>query len=244
MKYNGLGTIGKCPRNFQKTSLEENAVRKNEAARLLAVIAETWRGFELSEGKIAIWSEMLSDVPLEVALSAVKYLIASGTPFPPSISELRRALVEMRSPPEFRIDALQAWLEASVITEGYCEEEGMEKLSPLTREVVRAIGWDEIRNGDPDVVRGHFLKFFQMAKERWMREQMLPEELRGARFELPAPPPKRKASGLPDVSMEELQERRSKLLEAIGSVLQKMEGAQRKCETFSLGPEDRVVDKE
>ena len=211
-------------------------MRRNEAARLLAVIAETWRGFELSEGKIAIWSEMLADVPLEAALSAVKYLIASGTPFPPSISELRRALVEMRSPPEFRIDALQAWLEASVITEGYCEEEGMEKLSPLTREVVRAIGWEEMRNGDPNVVRGHFLKFFQMAKERWMKEEMLPEELRGARFKLPAPPPKRKASGLPDVSMEELQKRRARFIEAIGSVLQKMEGSQRY-------PENRVVDK-
>jgi len=202
-------------------------MRKNEAARLLAVIAETWRGFELSEGKISIWSEMLSDVPLEVALRAVKYLIASGSPFPPSISELRKAIVEMRSPPELRIDALQAWLEASLVTEGYCEEEGMEKLSPLTREVVQAIGWNEIRNGDPDVVRGHFLKFFQMAKERWMREEMLPEELKGARFKLPDPPPKAKASGIPDLSMEELQERRARFLKVVGETIQNLSAQKR-----------------
>ncbi|MGB9553874.1 MAG: replicative helicase loader/inhibitor, partial [bacterium] len=107
-------------------------MRKNEATRLLAVIAETWRGFEVSEGKASIWSEMLADVPLETALRAVKYLIACGTPFPPAISEIRKAIVEMSAPPEYQIDALQSWLEASLIVEGYCEEEGMEKLSPLT----------------------------------------------------------------------------------------------------------------
>ena len=198
-------------------------MRKNEATRLLAVIAETWRGFEVTEGKAAIWSEMLSDVPLETALRAVKYLIAAGSPFPPSISEIRRALVEMNAPPEYQIDALQSWLEASLVTEGYCEEEGIQKLSPLTREVVRALGWDTIREGDPEAVRGHYLKFFEMARERWFKEQMIPEELRPAPFELPEPPPRSPARGIPPMTEEEAQEKRKRYLETIGKVLKNLE---------------------
>jgi len=198
-------------------------MRKNEATRLLAVIAETWRGFEVTEGKAAIWSEMLADVSLETALRAVKYLIAAGTPFPPAISEIRRAIVEMSAPPEYQIDALQSWLEASLVTEGYCEEEGIQKLSPLTREVVRALGWDTIREGDPEVVRGHFLKFFEMARERWLKEQMLPQELKPAPFELPEPPKRQPARGIPPMTEEEAQEKRRRYLETIGKVLKNLE---------------------
>lgn len=198
-------------------------MKKHEAIRLLAVIAETWRGFEVSEGKAAIWSEMLSDVPLEVSFRAVKYLISCGTPFPPSISEIRRAIVEMSAPPEYRIDALQAWLEASLVVENYPREEGMEKLSPLTREVVRALGWEEIREGEMEVVRAHFLKFFQMARERWLREQMLPLELRPPPFELPEPPPRPQSKGVPPLSLEEAQERRKRYLETIGRLLRDLE---------------------
>ena len=198
-------------------------MRKNETARLLAVIAETWRGFEISEGKITIWAEMLSDVPLNEALRAVKYLIAAGSPFPPSISEIRRAIVEMNSPPEYQIDALQSWLEASLIVEGYSEEEGMAKLSPLTSEVVRALGWDTIREGDPEAVRGHFLKFFSLAKERWLKEQMLPAELKPPPFELPEPPPRPQPKGIPPMSEEEAQEKRRHYLETIGAVLKNLE---------------------
>ncbi|MGB9876123.1 MAG: replicative helicase loader/inhibitor [bacterium] len=205
-------------------------MRKNEATRLLAVIAETWRGFEVSEGKASIWSEMLADVSLDLALRAVKYLIACGTPFPPSISEIRRAIVEMSAPPEYQIDALQSWLEASLIVEGYCEEEGMEKLSPLTREVVRALGWETIREGDPEVVRGHFLKFFQMARERWFKEEMLPLELRPAPFELPEPPKRSPARGIPPLSEEEAQEKRRRYVEIIGTLLKNLEKGARALE--------------
>lgn len=187
------------------------------------MMPETWRGFEVTEGKIAVWSEMLADVPLETAFRAVKYLIACGTPFPPAISEIRKAIVEMSAPPEYQIDALQSWLEASLIVEGYCEEEGMEKLSPLTREVVRALGWETIREGDPEVVQGHFLKFFEMARERWFKEQMLPQELKPAPFELPDPPPRPHTKGIPPLTEEEAHERRKRFLETIGAVLKNLE---------------------
>jgi hypothetical protein len=214
-------------------------MRKNEATRLLAVIAETWRGFEVSQGKATIWSEMLADVPLETALRAVKYLMACGSPFPPSISEIRRAMVEMSAPPEYQIDALQSWLEASLVTEGYCEEEGMEKLSPLTREVVRALGWYTIREGDPEVVRGHFLKFFEMARERWLKEQMLPLELRPTPFELPEPPQPPAARGIPPMTEEEVQEKRRRFLETIGTLLKNLEKGARAPEEKERETEDQ-----
>ena len=214
-------------------------MRKNEATRLLAMIAETWRGFEVTEGKAAIWSEMLSDVPLETALRAVKYLIAAGSPFPPSISEIRKAIVEMNSPPEYQIDALQSWLEALLVAEGYCEEEGIQKLSPLTREVVRALGWDTIREGDPEVVRGHYLKFFEMARERWLKEQMLPLELRPVPFELPEPPKPPPARGIPPMTEEEVQEKRRRFLETIGTLLKNLEKKARAPEEKGTKTEDQ-----
>jgi len=198
-------------------------MNREQTARFLAVVAETWRGFEVSQGKIAIWHEMLSDVPLEQAFHALQYLIATGSPFPPAISEIRKALVEISAPPEYRIDALQAWLEASIIVEGYCEEEGMALLSPLTREVVRAIGWNTMREGDPEVVRAHFLKFFEMAKERWLRWHMLPEGLRPQSFELPAPPPPARHNELPDIPEEVREERKERFLQAVGELLRRRE---------------------
>lgn len=188
-------------------------MKKSEAVRLLAVISEAWRGVEISETKIAIWTEMLADIPIEIALRAVKYLIACGSPFPPAISEIRQAIIEMNSPAEFQISALQSWHEARLISQNYTEEDGMIKLSPLTREVVEALGWSTLREGDINVVRAHFLKFFAMAKERWLKEQMLPADMKPDRFKLPEPPKRKPVQSLPPMSEEEMQEKRKRFVE-------------------------------
>lgn len=198
-------------------------MKKSEAVRLLAVISEAWRGVEVSETKIAIWSEMLADIPIELALRAVKYLIACGSPFPPAISEIRRAIIEMNSPAEFQISALQSWHEARLISQNYTEEDGMTKLSPLTYEVVSALGWSTLREGDIDVVRAHFLKFFAMAKERWLKEQMLPADMKPAQFKLPEPPKRKPVQLLPPMSEEEAQAKRRRFLDAVGAMTRELE---------------------
>jgi hypothetical protein len=196
---------------------------KSEAARLLAVISEAWRGVEVPETKIAIWAEMLADVPLDIALRAVKYLIATGSRFPPAIAEIRQAIIEINSPEVYQINALQSWHEALVVTENYGRAEGMEKLSPLTREVVEALGWEEIQNGDRDVIRGHFLKFFAMAKERWLKEQLLPADMKPAQFKLPEPPRRKPVQLLPPMSEEEAQAKRRRFLDAVGTMTRELE---------------------
>lgn len=149
-----------------------------ETIKLMAILAAEYGDkFQITEARTDLWVEMLADLPYPLAESAV-YKILSSSPFPPTISDVRKKAAE--SPDE--IDAAEAWGEVirAVRNHGsYGEKEAMETLSPRARKVITWMGWREIcMSEEVGVTRGQFLKMYQQVHERDKQDALLPEGLR------------------------------------------------------------------
>ena len=79
-----------------------------EIAELLTLIAAAWPKFEPDDAKVMLWSELFADVDFEVAKVALKKLMLLNT-FPPSVAELRQAIVGVITPVNSRLPAPEAW---------------------------------------------------------------------------------------------------------------------------------------
>lgn len=159
---------------------------KSEVGKIMMIISEGWRGFEVSETKINLWFDLLKDLDFKITLSAVKRLMSSGSPYPPAVSEIRKEVALISAPPELRQDLASAWTEVSrsIRFYGPCDEElALNSLSPLTRRVVEAIGWERICNEESEIVRGQFLRMYKEIRDNVLKELASPPELR-----LPEPP--------------------------------------------------------
>lgn len=82
------------------------AARPNpEILALLNVLSEAYPTFELTKGRISVYCEMLSDLPLDALTAAVRQHIAVNK-WPPTIAELREGCTAVTRP------ALPEWGEA------------------------------------------------------------------------------------------------------------------------------------
>lgn len=148
----------------------------SEVAKLLAVIAAAYPGFEVDDIRLRVWTQMLSDLDYSVANIAVNRHIATSR-FAPTIAEIREQAVIASGLEE--LTAAEAWGELmhAVRLYGYYHElEGMASLSLETRRVVAQITWREINMCENlDVLRGQFLRMYQAVHDRVKRETQLPE---------------------------------------------------------------------
>ncbi len=152
---------------------------KGEVAKLLAVLAASYPKFEVDDLKVQVWHEMLGDLDYGIASLAIKKLILEST-FPPSIAEVRKAVVEIQTPEQ--TNGAQAWGEVvrAIRRYGYYDPDGaIQSKSNRTARVVQMIGWREIcLSEEPGVVRGQFLKMYQQVAEREQKMRLLPQSLR------------------------------------------------------------------
>lgn len=155
-------------------------MNRAEVIRLLAIISEAWRGFEVTEGKISIWGEMLSDFPPQIVIRALKALMITAT-FPPAISELRCQIVRILRP-QLTLSKAEAWEECRKALWHYGpdrEREGMETLSLLSRKVVSSLGWREMCEGPPGTIRAHFFELFEELRDRELENVLVKPALEG-----------------------------------------------------------------
>lgn len=154
-------------------------MQPTEIAKLLTVIAANYPAFTVDEIKHGLWSDMLADIDYPIANMAVRRHIATAR-FAPTIAEIREQAVIVAGCEE--ITAAEAWgeLMQAVRRHGYYHEsEGLASLSPETRRVAEMITWREINlNENLDVLRGQFLRMYQIVHERAKREAQLPEPWR------------------------------------------------------------------
>lgn len=156
---------------------------KNEAARILAVIAAAYPRFQVdSEGlTLSVWHEMLGDLDYKLVQIAVQKLILES-PFPPTISDVRKQVVEIIQDPDDNVDGASAWGEVvqAIRNYGYYRtEEALNSLSPRVRKVASMIGWREICTcEEPGVVRGQFIKMYETYAAREKQDALLPNRLR------------------------------------------------------------------
>lgn len=152
-----------------------------EVAEVLTLIAAAWPRFEPDEAKVALWGELFADVEFGIAKVALKKLMLLNT-FPPSVAELRQAVMEVRTPE--KLSAPEAWGLAlkAIHTYGcYREGEALAALPEQVAEVVRWMGWQSICMSDNvDVVRGQFMRMYETQQKRDREQAVLPTGLRDA----------------------------------------------------------------
>lgn len=153
----------------------------SEVAKLLAVIAAAYPGFEVDETRHRLWCEMVGDLDYQVAAMAVRRHIGTSR-FAPTVADIREQ--SLAAAGDEVITAAEAWgeLMQAVRRYGYYRaEEGLASLSPETRRVAEMITWRGINLSENlDVLRGQFMRMYQMVHERAQRERQLPENVREA----------------------------------------------------------------
>jgi hypothetical protein len=156
-------------------------LKKTETVQLLAVINAAFPNMQVTEAMVSLWYELLGDIDFGLAKAAVKKLLLQS-PYPPTIADIRKQALEIATPSEDRIDAAEAWgevIEAIRHYGYYRQKDALESMSPRTAKVVRYMGWQEICHSErPDVVRGQFLKMYEIIANREKQERLLPATLR------------------------------------------------------------------
>lgn len=152
-----------------------------ETGKLLAIMSAAWPNFEVDKAKHAIWHEMLGDVEFEIVQVALKKLILES-PYPPSIADVRRQVVEIMTPPGDQMEPAEAWgavLQAVRQWGYYREGEALKSLPDRVARVVRMMGWQELcASEEPDVVRAQFMRMYDQIRTRDNRVALLPQALR------------------------------------------------------------------
>lgn len=83
---------------------------REETIKLLSILKaaypNSYRGMtkEEAKGTIMVWATQFADIPANVVLIAINRLIGTNT-FPPSISEVRQKILNLRTEAEFLLDA-------------------------------------------------------------------------------------------------------------------------------------------
>ncbi len=152
-----------------------------ETAELLTLMAAAWPRFEPDDAKVALWSELFSDVDFRVVKVALKKLMILNT-FPPSVAELRQAVAEVSRPEGSRLPAPEAWgLAIKAIHEyGYYREgEAMASLPESVAQVVRWMDYQQLcLSENTDVIRGQFIRMYETQQRREAEQAVLPPGLK------------------------------------------------------------------
>jgi len=131
---------------------------------------------------ITTWQECLGDLDYKLILQAVKKAIIESS-YPPTIHEVRKNAVEMINPIKQRT-GIEAWNEAhSMICKGlYMTEEEFNRASDEVKHFfgsVRQVA--ELARADMDtvntVVKGQFLKQYEVIVQRDREQRMLPVQM-------------------------------------------------------------------
>ena len=152
-----------------------------EAAKLIKVLQEAYPRAEFTEGRIEVYTLMLSDLPYEAAQKAVLKLIATSQ-WLPTIAEIRRTAAEYMHDPIPDVD--EAYQEAREYAKHRynpnvgpmsVEELVREGLRPLTARAMASVGVDVMAmTTEPSVVAAHFKAAYQRLVESVKEQRVVP----------------------------------------------------------------------
>lgn len=140
---------------------------------------------------VGIWHEMLQDLPGEVVAAAVKRMCAT-LKFPPSIADIREAVVKATKDAQGALTATEAWtrVNKAVRWYGYYREaEAREKLGGDVWHAVEAVGgWREVcMCEDPGVISAQFERRYNQMMGKADERLLIPESVREDMSRLTAP---------------------------------------------------------
>lgn len=155
---------------------------ESEMSELLTTFAAAYPKFPpINRIMSKTWFEMFKDIDYDVAQLAVKKIILENT-FPPSIAELRQAIVDITTPKEEKLDAGQAWGQVTKAIKNYGlyrPDEAFTSMSSRTRKVVENIGWQNIcMSENLDVLRGQFRMMYETMETREKQDKLIPTDMK------------------------------------------------------------------
>lgn len=123
---------------------------------------------------VALWQQMLSDIPFNVAKAALIKVLATAK-FWPTVGEIRETAVQLTSPNV--LSAPEAWAQ---VIKAIRYDYSSDKLDPVVRKAIEGfgglngIGYSE----NIDVVRGQFLKVYEQYANRERDAAVMPASVR------------------------------------------------------------------
>jgi len=148
--------------------------------KIMLALKSNYRNFPARDPESQeVWFQMLKDIPIKDLRNAVIKLI-SESEFPPTIADIRKHTVESRG--DAIISPSDAWgeVEKAIRNFGsYREQEALEELSPLTRRIVKSLGFKNLCYSENQMAdRAHFIKLYSGMMETEKKKMQLPDNLR------------------------------------------------------------------
>lgn len=168
---------------------------KGDVTRLMGVMVIAWPKFELAEETIQVYYELLKDIPAEILDAGAKHCMASETFFP-SISEWRRAAIDVMANRNKIPTAAEAW-EEIMIEMNRCGNYWQYLNSPFVRlpkwshplieKIVSVMGYRQMYESENRMAdRAHFLRIYADLMDRAMSDAMMLPDVRRAAEEYQA----------------------------------------------------------
>jgi len=150
---------------------------------------------------VAVWTDLLGDLPTDVARAAVRRVLMEQTgAWWPTPGAIRHAAAQLMQPARPSVEAAWGQVQGAVRRYGYYQPDAaLATLDPPVRAVAEALGWEAICLGDPDVLRGQFARYYAAAAEGVDRARRLPADLQDGALHDPGVSPTASPPPLADV---------------------------------------------
>ena len=157
---------------------------KKEFAKFVTIIRGCYQkqDFLKDVDSLSFWYEMLKDLSYELAVIALLKHVATSK-WIPSVAEIRMCAADLTQG-ELR-DWSDEWRSViqAVRLYGYMnEKDALDTLMPITREIVRQLGWKTICFSEQDEItalRANFRTIYQQKAGRAKENAALPENVKG-----------------------------------------------------------------
>lgn len=155
---------------------------KKETAILLGIMQVAYpkfysNGFDVNTA-VNVWHEMLQDIGIDLAKAAVQTHI-STSPFPPTISDIRKHAVNAVHK---SISADEAWgqVKRAISKYGsYREEDALKSMDKSVARLVRRFGYKDLCMSENIMAdRAHFLKLWDTSSKHEREQALIPSSVK------------------------------------------------------------------
>lgn len=170
-------------------------MNKAETIQVITILAGNYDSIANKDEKqkkimVETWYECLKDLDYNIVKCAVKKTIITS-PYPPTIHEIRKNVVDLMNTKNENDNSLAAWEEAyKMMARGtYMTREEFDSHSPVVKQFIGSL--EQLRNyaiTDADVintvVKGQFMKQYEILKNREKEFNMLPADIKDITLKL------------------------------------------------------------
>lgn len=142
-----------------------------EAASITAVIAAAFPQWPATRETVAVYADLLSDLPYPETMRAVKDLLLTEERWP-TVAGIRRAVGERSG--ALAPSSGQAWGEVSKAAADTGRASIPRWSHPALSEAISSIGWFNLcTSANPETMRAQFTRLYEDAKRRHDRDALI-----------------------------------------------------------------------